>query len=336
MMKTVLAFVVGAVLAAMIVYYKTGGDNGAPAEQAAQTVAPVTQTPATQAPAQPEAEPPTPVAEEPAPARTAPRERSTAYTRNKQAGKPANDKASSTTVAENRQSTAGQNSPPNVAANPSGPVLQGGSTPGVNAGAVGPSGATTAVAPPQSEPLVPKKPERVPTTVTIPAGTMLAVRIDQTLSSERNESGDSFRATLDSPLTIDGYVIAERGARAQGRVVEVDRGGRVRGTASMTLELVSVTGSDGQRIRVETQSFARQAESSRGRDAAKVGAAAGIGAAIGAIAGGGKGAAIGAGVGGAAGAGGVMATRGGPAEVPAETRVTFKLTQPVTVTEKLQ
>jgi hypothetical protein len=173
-------------------------------------------------------------------------------------------------------------------------------------------------------------------TVTIPAGTLLTVRIDQTLSSEMNESGDNFRATLDTPLVIDGYVIAERGARAQGRVVEVDRGGRVRGTASMTLELVSVTSSDGQRIRVETASFARQAERSRGRDAAKVGAAAGIGAAIGAIAGGGKGAAIGAGVGAAAGTGGVLATRGGSAEVPAETRVSFRLAQPVTVTEKLQ
>jgi hypothetical protein len=180
----------------------------------------------------------------------------------------------------------------------------------------------------------PKKPE--PKTVTIPAGTLLTVRIDQTLSSETSESGDNFRATLDTPIVIDGYVIAERGARAQGRVVEVDRGGRVRGTASMSLELVSVTSSDGQRIRVETASFARQAERSRSRDAAKIGAAAGIGAAIGAIAGGGKGAAIGAGVGAAAGTGGVMATRGGAAEVPSETRISFRLAQPVTVTEKLQ
>ncbi|HET8548649.1 MAG TPA: hypothetical protein VFL57_11620 [Bryobacteraceae bacterium] len=339
MMKTVLAFVVGAVLAAAIVYYKVGRETPA-AEPVAQSVAPVTQAPAPQSPApaaQAEAEPPSPVAD--APARPAPRER-TAYSRDnagKGPGKPAGEKASqaTSTVAENRPATAGQNSPPNVAANPGGPVVQGGTTPGVNAGAVGPSGATTSVAPPAAEPLVPKKPERVPQTVTIPAGMLLAVRIDQTLSTDRNEAGDSFRATLDAPLVIDGYVIAERGARAQGRVAEVDRGGRVRGTASMTLELVSVTGSDGQRIRVETQSFARQAQSSRGKDAAKVGAAAGLGAAIGAIAGGGKGAAIGAGIGAAAGTGGVMATRGGAAEVPAETRITFKLAQPVTVTEKL-
>lgn len=60
-----------------------------------------------------------------------------------------------------------------------------------------------------------------------------------------------------------------------------------------------------------------------------------IGAAIGAIAGGGKGAAIGAGVGGAAGAGTVLATRGEDASLPSETRVTFRLKNPVTITERL-
>ena len=71
------------------------------------------------------------------------------------------------------------------------------------------------------------------------------------------------------------------------------------------------------------------------KDAAKVGAAAGIGAAIGAIAGGGKGAGIGAVIGGAAGTGGVMATRGGPAQIPAETRMSFRLRDPITLTERI-
>ena len=182
----------------------------------------------------------------------------------------------------------------------------------------------------------PRPPERVPQTVTIPAGTLITVRTDQALSSEKNDAGENFRATLDAPIVVDNAVIAERGAKVQGRVVEVDKGGRVSGVAKMTLELTTVTTSDGQRIRVQTESFARNAEQTRGRDATKVGAAAGFGAAIGAIAGGGKGAAIGAAVGGAAGAGGVMATRGKAAELPAETRVSFRLAQPVTVTEKLK
>jgi hypothetical protein len=159
--------------------------------------------------------------------------------------------------------------------------------------------------------------------------------VDETLRSDKNQSGDSFRATLDQPLVIDGFVIAERGARVEGRVSEVDAGGRVKGVARMTLELVRLTTSDGQRIRLQTETFARQGQKDTKGDAAKIGVAAGIGAAIGAIAGGGKGAAIGAGVGGAAGAGGVMATRGKAAEIPAETRLSFRLREPITITEKL-
>jgi hypothetical protein len=189
----------------------------------------------------------------------------------------------------------------------------------------------------ETQPLVfePKKPERVPQTVTIPSGTLLTVRLDQGISTETNQSGDSFRATLDQPLVIDGNVIAERGARVEGRVAEVDPGGRVRGTARLSLELVRLNTADGQRLKLQTESFAKQAEQSKTRDAAKVGAAAGIGAAIGAIAGGGKGAAVGAVVGGAAGTGGVMATRGQAAEIRSETRMTFKLTEAITVTERL-
>ena len=164
---------------------------------------------------------------------------------------------------------------------------------------------------------------------------MLSVRVDQRLSSDAVQTGDSFRASLDQPLIVDGAVIAERGARVEGRVAEADPGGRVRGTAILALELVRLNTSDGQRIRLQTEGFTKTAERSVKKDAAKVGIGAGIGAAIGAIAGGGKGAAIGAGVGGAAGTGAVMTSRGDPVEIPAETRMTFRLRDSITVTEKL-
>jgi hypothetical protein len=175
----------------------------------------------------------------------------------------------------------------------------------------------------------------VPQTVTIPAGTLLSVRVDQKLSTETNQTGDSFRATLDQPLVVDGFVIAERGARVEGRVVEADPGGRVKGLSRISLELVRLNSADGQRLRLQTESFAKEGQNEKKRDVAKVGAAAGIGAAIGAIAGGGKGAALGAVLGGAAGTGGVMATRGAAAEIPAETRMTFRLREAIGVTEKL-
>ncbi len=176
---------------------------------------------------------------------------------------------------------------------------------------------------------------RKPQTVTIPAGTLITVRLDEALSTDRSFQGDQFRATLDQPVIIDHMVIAERGSRALGRVVDIDKGGKVKGVAQLGIELTSLNTSDGQKVQLRTERFQRQAEASKKTDAAKVGVGAGLGAIIGAIAGGGKGAAIGAGVGGAAGAGDVLLTRGKPAQLPVESKVSFRLAQPVTVTERL-
>jgi hypothetical protein len=171
--------------------------------------------------------------------------------------------------------------------------------------------------------------------VTLAAGTLLPVRIGETLSSARNQVGDTFLATLTGPLVVDGWVIAERGARVEGRVVDATQAGRVKGASYLGISIVRLATSDGQYIRVHTEPFVKDGGSSTGTDAVKVGAGVAIGAIIGAIAGGGKGAAIGAGAGGAAGAGDVLLTRGKPAEIPVETRVNFKVQDPVTITERL-
>jgi hypothetical protein len=162
----------------------------------------------------------------------------------------------------------------------------------------------------------------------------LPVRLIETVSSDRNHPGDTFTASLDEPLVVDGFVIAERGARVEGRVVSTQEAGRVKGLSQISLALTSIVTSDGQRVEIATDSFAKAGPESKGSDAAKIGGAAAIGAAIGAIAGGGKGAAIGAGVGGAAGTGGVIATRGKPAVLPSETKISFRLSNSVTVTER--
>ena len=205
----------------------------------------------------------------------------------------------------------------------------------------------TATAAPEAPPIPPARvePEHVtpppppppppePNKVTLNAGTIIPVRLVDGLSSERNLPGDSFTATLDKELVVNGFVIAERGARVAGRVVASDRGGRVKGVSSLEVELTRLRTSDGQNVAIQTDGFQRRAEESHTEDATKVGAGAAIGAVIGAIAGGGKGAAIGAGVGGGAGAGTVMATRGKAATLPSETRLTFRLKSPVTITEK--
>jgi hypothetical protein len=182
----------------------------------------------------------------------------------------------------------------------------------------------------------PAPPPPPPPTVTLKAGSLLQVRLTEGLSTDRNVPGDTFTGTIDQPIVVDGMVIAERGSKVEGRVVASDRGGRVKGVSSLAIELTRLNTSDGQKIAIQTDSFEKHAESSTGSDVAKVGAVTAIGAAIGAIAGGGKGAAIGAATGGAAGTGGVLATRGKSTTLPSETRISFRLRNAVTITERGQ
>jgi len=180
----------------------------------------------------------------------------------------------------------------------------------------------------------PPPPPPEPRQATLNAGMLFPVRLIDGLTTERNNPGDTFTGTLDQPLVVDGLVIAERGARVEGRIVSADRGGKVSGVAALSVELTRIHLSDGQTISVHTDSFERKAEQTHKTDAAKIGGGAALGAIIGAIAGGGKGAAIGAGVGGGAGAGDVLLTRGKAATLPSETRISFRLSAPVTVTER--
>jgi hypothetical protein len=108
----------------------------------------------------------------------------------------------------------------------------------------------------------------------------------------------------------------------------------VKGVASMSIKLTSLTLADGRTVEIVTSAHAVKAKSAAKKDVAKVGVATGAGAIIGGIAGGGKGAAIGAGVGAGAGTGAVLATRGDPAVIPAAAVVKFKLTEPITVTKR--
>ena len=164
---------------------------------------------------------------------------------------------------------------------------------------------------------------------------MLPVRIGESISSARSQPGDSFLATLEQPLVIDGFIIAERGARIEGRVAEAAQAGRGSGVSHLSIQLVRLATADRQNIRIRTAPYKKEGAGSEGSDLARVGAGAAIGAAIGAIAGGGKGAAIGAGVGGAAGAGTIMLSQGRPVEIPVESRLSFRVEEPVTITEKL-
>jgi hypothetical protein len=169
-----------------------------------------------------------------------------------------------------------------------------------------------------------------PEPLVIPAGTKISVRTTTALSTKNAETGAPFSGSLSAPLIVKGETIAPKGAPVEGVVANSDDGGRVKGVASISLRLTKVE-IHGKMVPVKTGVFVKEAKATKKKDALKVGIGAGIGAAIGAIAGGGKGAAIGAGAGGAAGTGVVLATHGDPAVVGAESLISFKLTNPVTV-----
>lgn len=173
-------------------------------------------------------------------------------------------------------------------------------------------------------------------TATIAAGTMVPVRIEESLSSEKNQAGDTWTGTLSEPLVVNGFVVAERGSSVSGRVNSVKRAGRVKGDASLSVSLTSMEIAGGQRVNVQTGTYTAVGKDTTKRDMAKVGIASGVGAAIGAIVGKGKGAAIGAGSGAAAGTGVVLATRGGAAQIASEALVRFRITDPVVVTEPIR
>jgi hypothetical protein len=202
-----------------------------------------------------------------------------------------------------------------------------GSGRGSSAGSSGSSGSS---APAYDRP----KPPPPPRTYTMNSGSVISVFTASDISTKTSKNGERFTASLGRAITDGDWVIAKKGAPVEGVVVSSDPGGRVKGVASIAVRLESITLADGRRVEISTDSYSKQAKSSKKKDAAKIGIGAGIGAAIGAIAGGGKGAAIGAGVGGAGGTGVVLGTRGDPAVIPSESQLTFRLTAPIKVTKR--
>ena len=189
---------------------------------------------------------------------------------------------------------------------------------------------------PQAQQQPPPRPqsEPAPRQVTLRTGIPISVRLNESLSSDRSVSGDTFSASLAEPLVVDGLVIAERGARVTGRIVAAQKGGRLSGTSLVELELTSLFSADGQKVAISTDPWTKRGDSSRNEDAAKIGGGAALGAIIGAIAGGGAGAAIGAGIGGGAGIGTVAVTRAKPVNVPSETIIRFRLATKITISER--
>jgi hypothetical protein len=172
-------------------------------------------------------------------------------------------------------------------------------------------------------------------TYDLPAGTQLAVRVEETIDSAKAAEGQTYAAELARDVQdTNGEVVIPRGANAQVVIRSASKGGRFRGTSDLVLDLATVS-IDGRQYTLSTADLAARGKDGVGvnkRTGAFTGGGAAVGAIIGAIAGGGKGAAIGAGSGAGAGVLTQVVTKGGSIKIPAETILTFKLDQSLHVT----
>ncbi len=163
-------------------------------------------------------------------------------------------------------------------------------------------------------------------------GTQMTVRLVDAIDSEKNQTGDTFKATLNAPLTSDGEEVVPAGSDIAGHLVSVKSAGKFAGQSEVVMQLDSLT-AGGKTYNLQTDQY-RKTGSSRGKNTAeKVGGGAVIGSIIGALAGGGKGAAIGAAAGAGVGGGVQAATKSQQIKFPSETVLNFTLQAPVTVVQ---
>lgn len=166
-----------------------------------------------------------------------------------------------------------------------------------------------------------------PAGIQVPTGTEISVRMIDAVDSNTAHLGQTFRASIDEPVLVNGQVVIPRGADALAKLVEDQQSGKFTGKTVLTLALTSVT-VNGQPINLTTGNVTEESKSRGSRSAKVVGGTTALGAIVGALAGGGRGAAIGAASGAAVGGGVQVLTKGQQVKIPSETRLRFTLQQP--------
>lgn len=201
--------------------------------------------------------------------------------------------------------------PPPLPNNPGG---KGGTNPGGSGGS-GLSGKDVAPPPVTSQ-------------LVIPAGTPLMIRMIDSIDTSRDHTGQSFAASIDSPVVVRGRVVVPRGANARVLLASSSQAGHIEGRSAVSLRLISVS-IHGVGYPVRSSSFVKQGSSRGKRSAAIIGGGAAVGAAIGGIFGRKRGAAEGAVAGAGAGTGAQLMTKAEAVTVPSETRIDFILHSPI-------
>ncbi|HWW15898.1 MAG TPA: BON domain-containing protein [Candidatus Dormibacteraeota bacterium] len=184
---------------------------------------------------------------------------------------------------------------------------------------------TASSAPPPAAPAPPAK-------LTIEQGTSISIRLIDSIDSEKNQPGDTFHASLNTPLSAEGTVAIPTGTDISGHIVDLRSAGKFKGQSLVVLQLDSIT-ANGKSYDLQTDQYRKEGKSRGKNTAEKVGGGAIVGGIIGAIAGGGKGAAIGSAAGAGVGGGAQAASKGQQIKLPSETVLNFTLQAPLTVSK---
>jgi hypothetical protein len=179
-------------------------------------------------------------------------------------------------------------------------------------------------------PASPPPPPPQPVVYTIPAGTRVTVRLAQSISSKTANEGDSFDATVTSPIVVKGKTLVPTGSTATGTVTASNARGRFKGQGVLSLRLTSLR-VNGTNTPIDSSTWNRTLKGKGKRTAGFIGGGGGAGALIGGLAGGGKGALIGGLAGAGAGTAAGALTGNEQVVVGAESPLTFSLVNGVTV-----
>ena len=184
----------------------------------------------------------------------------------------------------------------------------------------------------QELPRTPEPPVKNYAELVVPADSVVGLRTDSAVSSEKSRVEDRVEAHVVRDVRVNGEVANPAGSRVEGTVVTVDRGGKFKERARLGIRFQTLVLADGTRLPITTETIYRYGNPPGNTSAAKIGGGAVVGAIIGGIIGGGKGAAIGATTGAGAGTASVMTSDRDVAVFPSGTEVTARVLSPVAVT----
>ncbi|MDX1383112.1 MAG: hypothetical protein R3190_05665 [Thermoanaerobaculia bacterium] len=166
--------------------------------------------------------------------------------------------------------------------------------------------------------------------VELPSGTLLTVTLSEGLSSRASRVGETFEATVDQEVSLDGRVAIARGSVVTGRVTEAHQADKIGGRAALGVEFVALAAADGASVPIAA-SLRQVGRSEAVKDGAIIAGATAAGAVLGESLDKGEGGIVGGILGGIGGAVAAKKTGGKAIEIPAGTRLAIELESPLTL-----